>query len=66
MTFGNMDHISKAIAAATAQWRGPGAHLADALRVMQDSLRPQFNAMAAVSEALARLRRTPNARCFLP
>lgn len=51
MAFGNMDHISKAIAAATAQWRGPEARLADALRVMQDSLRPQFNAMAAVSEA---------------
>lgn len=51
MNFGNMDHISKAIAAAAAQWRGPEAHLADALRVM-DSLQPQFNAMAAVSEAL--------------
>lgn len=51
MTFGNMNHISKAVAAVSAQWHSPAAHLADALRAM-DSLRPQFDAMAAINETL--------------
>ena len=52
MTFGDMQKINKAIAAAAAEWRGPEAQLADAVRAMQESLRPQFSAVAAIAESL--------------